>query len=370
MARLSPRAFRPAASLLRERLCGAGFLFQDCVTSVTYKAALAALGLSLMPLAPPARANDSEAEIGLNGIVVLKQSRDLVMESEDLFISEALVRVAYRFRNPTGRDIETTVAFPMPREPRGLHDRMYDHETRQDWSGFGFATRIDGAPVRLAEIERAMIGPRDVTERVRALGLPLYWPGHEARLDALTDEARAALLAEGLLTNSDPAWPDNLVPAWDLATFFVRDQVFPANAVVTVEHEYAPMTGGSVGGALYRSVREENPEILAQYRRDYCVDAPFLGGVDRRLAARKPGMTTYYQETWIGYVLSSGANWNGPIRDFRLVVDKGAPENLVSFCMDGVTKISPTRFEVRKRDFTPARDLSILIAKFGEVPGN
>jgi ABC-type nitrate/sulfonate/bicarbonate transport system substrate-binding protein len=65
---------------------------------------LIALALALafaLALASPARANDSEAQIGLDGIVVLKQSRAIVMESEDLFISEGLVRVAYRMRNPT-----------------------------------------------------------------------------------------------------------------------------------------------------------------------------------------------------------------------------------------------------------------------------
>ena len=35
-----------------------------------------------------------------------------------------------------------------------------------------------------------------------------------------------------------------------------------------------------------------------------------------------------------------------PIGRFRLVVDKGAPGNLVSFCGEGVRKISPTRFEM------------------------
>ena len=69
-------------------------------------------------------------------------------------------------------------------------------------------------------------------------------------------------------------------------------------------------------------------------------------------------------ETWLGYVLSSGAYWKGPIGDFRLVVDKGSTDNLVSFCMDGVKKISPTRFEVRKANFEPQRDLKILIANF------
>ena len=63
-------------------------------------------------------------------------------------------------------------------------------------------------------------------------------------------------------------------------------------------------------------------------------------------------------------MLKSGANGKGPIKDFRLVVDKEKPGNLLSFCMDGVKKISPTRFEVRKSNFEPTRDIQILIAEF------
>jgi hypothetical protein len=60
-------------------------------------------------------------------------------------------------------------------------------------------------------------------------------------------------------------------------------------------------------------------------------------------------------------VLTTGANWAGPIGDFRLMVDKGESDSLVSFCADGVKKTGPTTFEVRHANFTPTRDLEILI---------
>jgi hypothetical protein len=66
-------------------------------------------------------------------------------------------------------------------------------------------------------------------------------------------------------------------------------------------------------------------------------------------------------ERRVGYILTTGGNWRSPIGDFRLVVDKGAPENLVSFCAGNVRKISPTRFEVRHSNWRPDRDLEILI---------
>ena len=82
--------------------------------------------------------------------------------------------------------------------------------------------------------------------------------------------------------------------------------------------------------------------------RDYCVDPAFLAGLDR-LRRRSPATP----EQRIGYVLTTGGNWRSPIGDFRLVVDKGAPANLVSFCGEGVRKISPTRFEMRADELAP-----------------
>jgi len=317
-------------------------------------------------MAVPARANDAEAEIGIGGIV-LRPSKAVVMAAEDLFISKDIVRVKYRFENPTDTAVETTVAFPLPGQPRGMMDQWFAMEEKHKWDDFGFSTRVDGVPVRLKAIELAVIDGKDVTAAVRAAGLPLDWYLDAPFMNSIPDmpEAkRAALVKQGLL-RPDPRFDGSLLPAWDVATWFVREQVFPPRASVTVEHEYVPQAGGSVGGALYPSFRKESPETLAQYRREYCTDADFLNGIDRRLAAKPPaGKQVIMTETWLGYVLSSGAHWKGPIGDFRLVVDKGSTENLVSFCMDGVRKIGPTQFEVRKTNFEPRRDLKILIANF------
>lgn len=46
-----------------------------------------------------------------------------------------------------------------------------------------------------------------------------------------------------------------------------------------------------------------------------------------------------------------------------LTVGKGKPCKLVSLCMDAVKKIGSTRFEVRKSNFDPTRDIQILFAE-------
>ena len=92
--------------------------------------------------------------------------------------------------------------------------------------------------------------------------------------------------------------------------------------------------------------------------RRYCVDADFLAAAERM--ARRPGVINV-SEQWISYILTTGGNWRSPIGEFRLVVDKGRPENLVSFCGEGVRRIGPTQFEMRRRNWRPERDLDVLI---------
>ena len=67
-------------------------------------------------------------------------------------------------------------------------------------------------------------------------------------------------------------------------------------------------------------------------------------------------------EQRIEYVLTTGGNWAlGTIGDFKLTIDKGDPDNVVSFCGENVRKTGPTTFEMTAKDFYPERDIDILI---------
>ena len=321
----------------------------------------------LLVVAVPAQANDSEAETSLGGLV-LKQNDAVSMDSEDLYISEKQVRIKYRFTNHSNRDVKALVAFPMPPQPDDTDD-FYEGNFVPDWNGLQFRTLVDRKPIALTIDERIEIDGRDVSGRLRELGLPLRWFEDYTWLDKLQKmdpEKLRSWQKEGLITASKNGW--DWMPLWQAVTEISREQVFPAGKTIIVEHSYAPYAGGSVGGALHKQVRESAPDILDHYKQRYCVDDYFLRGFDRRNNNRKnEGGHAFYGETWIGYILSSGANWRGPIKDFRLVVDKGSTKNLVSFCMDGVKKIGPTLFEVRKKNFVPKQDLNILIVEWHDL---
>lgn len=320
--------------------------------------------LLALALAVPAVANDSSAAIGLGGLALVP-SEAISLDEEDLFLSQEEVRVRYRFTNRTSRDIEMLVSFPVPDIPGGLGGYLGDRSL-PDWRELEFRTTVDGKPVALDYAERAEVRGRDVTARLRALGWPLRWNVEQAEQDGLpflkglTKAQEAGYLREGLLRRSDGL---GVIPAWNLVTHVTRRQVFPAGKAVEVTHRYVPLVGGSVGGGLDPEWRQE-----ANYKaraRDYCIDKAFLAGLDRRLSPKAQGERPFYMELWLRYLLRPGANWHGPIGHFRLVVDKGRPDNLVSFCMDGAKKIAPTQFEVTKRDFEPKRDIDVLIVSWG-----
>ena len=329
---------------------------------------LTALCVFIGVIALPAHANDSEAETSLGGLT-LKQSEHISMDSEFLFISAQKVVVKYRFTNHSDKDVTTLVAFPLPAQPN-LSEGFAGDQRYPKWPELKFQTKIDGKPVELNISQRFEAGGKDVSARLMQLGWPERWFEDYAfleRLQKMDAQKLRGYMDEGLITASDDGNRDWL-PRWQLVAQISREQIFPAGKTVRVEHRYSPLTGGSVGGALTKHIRDSEPQILKYYQNRYCVDDYFLKGFDRRSAA-KAARSSYHSETWIGYILSSGANWKGPIKDFRLVIDKGSPDNLVSFCMDGVKKITPTLFEVQKQNFEPTDDLNILIVEWFGTDG-
>lgn len=61
----------------------------------------------------PSYANDTLSTLGLGGLE-FKQTPDIRMEEEQLFISKDLITVGYKFKNNTNKDITERVAFPLP----------------------------------------------------------------------------------------------------------------------------------------------------------------------------------------------------------------------------------------------------------------
>ena len=169
------------------------------------------------------------------------------------------------------------------------------------------------------------------------------------------------LAQAGLIDPESFSAPDGqIVPSWTVRETWYWRQTFPAGRPLRVEHSYTPGVGGTAGVPLaspdYRASQDGR-----RAQAEFCTDRDFLASIDRMSQRAERQQGNYPTESRIRYILTTGGNWRAPIGDFRLVVDKGRPDAIVSFCGEGVRRISPTRFEVRHRNWRPDRDLAVLI---------
>ena len=308
-------------------------------------------------------ANDSVAETAAGGLV-LRQTDEIDMLSEDLYVSADLIRVRYVFRNRRPGDVRVTIAFPMPdRNLAGL--REGDSSFPAD-----FATRVDGRPVAMQVERRALVGDIDHSALLESLGVPfaadnVVIAAAEA-IDALAPEQQQRLVDLGLVEafeyDSGQGMRRAFEPMWTVKETWHWEQVFPAGRDLVVEHQYTPGTGVSLGSVLTFPEMRGEPGVQAEID-EFCVDRAFLAAVDRMAARGTEDRPALLGEQRIRYILTTGGNWASPIGDFRLVVDKGSPDNIVSFCGSGLTRLSPTRFEMRRRNWRPDRDLAVLIVQ-------
>jgi hypothetical protein len=223
-----------------------------------------------------------------------------------------------------------------------------------------FSVTVDGRPLPVQFEAKAMVEGRDVTKVLRDLKIPV--PPYDDRvgpaLQKLDQSTISRLEKEGLLDSDNERSPN-----WALAGSYHWEQTFPAGRDTVIQHRYKPSVGGTVI-SLESMVTAKTVEDMYLIGENSCMDKDFINGA-KKWAARELKRDKGAGQRMLQYILVTGANWAGPIGTFTLTVDKGRPDNLISFCGEGVKKIAPTQFQMTKRNFTPKQNLSVLILEAG-----
>jgi Domain of unknown function (DUF4424) len=333
------------------------------------------LCLAVLAFSTPALANDGFGGLAATGLT-FGQTDAVAMEEEDLTIGIDRITVDYVFRNLTAADVTGEVIFPLP--PIHVGYLMESSWNLPEDTGrenlVGFRAVVDGKEVAVSVDRIAVLEPQweegrqlsfqydtpgtDVTADLERLGIPLSLDLAEVMdaLAALTPKQQAEATKLGIAT-FDGGY---IYAGWSVILRYHWTQTFPANAVVKVSHDYENRSGG---GILSWS---HPPEDYMQAVADqYCIDDGTSRALTKALA-RPPeadGQVYSVGMSWnIAYVLRTANSWAGPIKRFKLTLDKGAPENIISLCAEGIKKTGPTTFVMEKTDFVPDRDLEILIA--------
>lgn len=323
------------------------------------------LSIAWLAVAGPAFANDSTAELGTGGLDFV-QNENVEMRSEELFVSTDQIRVTYHFFNKSDQAVTNLVAFPMPDVTIADQDTSIAVPTEDPVNFLAFSTQANGQPVTTQVEQKAFAKGIDRTAMLQQLGIPLapqLKTTYDA-LDALPREKWQPLVDLGIAeiaeygTTADMKMQQHLEPRWTLKTTYYWQQTFPPQQELVIAHQYKPSVGSSAGSI----VGSPYPQDLSDYKAKYCMDAGFISAATRaQQATTKAKNNSYVSEQRVDYILKTGANWAGSIADFTLTVDKGKPDNLISFCATGVKKLSPTQFQVHYNDFTPKADLAVLI---------
>jgi hypothetical protein len=313
--------------------------------------------------AAPAFANDSVAELGTGGLI-LSRTDAVSMLSENLSISASKVDVDYVFRNQTDQDVEAIVAFPMPDIAGSVYDRPSIPDQESD-NFLGFEVIVDGKSIKPELQQKAIAVGIDVTELLTANQVPVNPFTQEAlkALEGLSETVAQDWINRGLVFidsyDDGAGWKNVRTPLWTLKSTYWWKSKFPAGQDVKVSHHYKPSVGGTSGLNFYYDSDFQGQ--YEEYKRRYCIDEAIEKAVRKSAAESKEGYPMLMEQR-IEYVLTTGGNWAlGNIGDFKLTIDKGEPDNIVSFCGENVSKTGPTTFEMTAKDFYPERDIAILI---------
>ncbi|MCS6760204.1 MAG: DUF4424 domain-containing protein, partial [Candidatus Devosia euplotis] len=295
-------------------------------------------------------------------------NQDIVMASEELFISAEQIRAVYQFRNDGAEDQNVLVAFLMPDIVPSLYSLVAFPQGPDD-NLFEFETRFEGQPVDATLHQYAYVLGVDRTKMLTQLGLPLVpiSAAASAATDALDEETQARLLHLGLPVPDEyddgDGMKKHMFPAWTYRATYTWEANFPADNTVEVVHTYTPSSVGITVGVSFLSESADDYDPARDYAHKYCTDSGFIAAVRKTLANPEEPWSAPFSESWISYILSTGCNWVGNgIEHFRLVVDKGYPKNLASFCGEGSRKSDRPLLKWCRRISDPNRNSTFLFS--------
>ena len=355
-------------------------------------------------------ANDTTATVTAGSIEYTK-SPDISMDSEVLRISPDQIDIDYEFTNHSFQEVSSQVVFPLPKSPVTLgdtslifpnwddlfvaynfidqiteaaklpSDRSFNHyrslKSEVEHASFSnFKLIVDGISQSYNFEPHAIHADgRDITSLLLANDIPLsatlvegfMGEGHLIDRDPKLKEKIAKL---GLLNDKDKV-------QWQLQINYVWQQIFPSQKTIHVTHSYRPHPGqhwfiGKLSGSL-KDVElghrdEVKPDQLEiKEMKNYCPTSANVSAIEAMFVPEnvpKDKYNTdkiYYRAKEVRYILTTGANWKGPIKKFRLEIVPPLPSTIVMTCFPKpLQKNAQGNYTVEFENFTPESDLKIL----------
>lgn len=339
-------------------------------------------------------ANDTTVSVAAGGIITPKKEPDIKMKKEILTISPKNIHVEYEFLN-TAKTKTVTVAFPLPKAPYVLGE-MYPYAS---WDEAQFAYRtvygdmdndhaslksqLDDAPlidftfkVNDQEYHPTTCSMRaydqqgnDITNILKQHNIPLssaYLRGFEEqppidKFPGLKDKLKSLNLVD-----------KDGYPNWQLQTTYLREQTFEKGKLTKVTHSYTPYAGSYwVDPQSFENPIENNELKIKYHGSKFIIMGLNNASYDKQHFDRfmkiwkkvKPENNSR-RLSEVQYILSTGANWNGPIESFTLEIKPNSLNDLVIIKgRHPFTRNKDGTILIHYSNYTPTEELTIWFVR-------
>ena len=307
---------------------------------------------SLLLIPVNALANSGYSVEGAGGLEFSK-SEHISLEKETLTISPNKIEIDYVFYNSSEKDINATVAFPMPNIKCG----WFEINEFPD----NFITTIDDKPIQYNVEKKAIFtGERsdlykkdqDVTNILTNNQIPTDCRDIEKKRLTADDidnknisESHIKLIKLGLaedVINYKDVWSIN----YKTIIKYYWNQKFPAKSIINIHHSYRPSFGAGNKGLNYE-YEKDILDNVESYKSIYKSDLKLSLLTDKYTGANGYILLTY--------ILKTANTWKGPIKTFELRFRK--PENFLVSNIAGNMSLENGDIVIKRRNFMPLSDL-------------
>lgn len=295
-----------------------------------------------------------------------------VLQSEDVYVSPKLVRIRYDIQNAGAKPLDVNYVFKFPDLDFSDPDVDYAIPGADPVNFLGVAVKVNGKQAALKFAQQASFDNKDVSVALHNAKLALVPIGaFQNEISAASPDMREKLKGLGLIVESGVSAEGAplFFPSWTVRTSAAGKFSIPAQDKISLELQYLTSLGSSPDSVLRKAVRGQQSAggLVARRSKDYCVDASFLGGLDKIAGADEANQAGVIEKRI--EIAGSSADFAPAAVDYRLVVDKGNALSLVSFCSENLKKIGATQFEWRSRNVAQNVGLKFLVIEKSGASG-
>ena len=274
------------------------------------------------------------------GDIISPRRQPVTIVGEEVTVRPERVEIRYRLANPTDNPLDVPIVLPVPDiAPQILSTNAGGPRADPD-NFIDLVVSVDGRPVDVNVVQRAVVGPRDVTDTLRREQIPIsfFARGLVPTLTGRPLATRRLLAGTGIASFGELGGYDI---RWSMRSWFAWTQNFPPRRAVDIVVRYRPLAGDFAADAGGLAIAEaEQARCLDDVAR-----STFAGAAPpRALGAR--GVR-------IALALGGTTNWASPPALFALTVMTDDPALVAASCLDGMTRFNAQRLDNRLENFAP-----------------